>query len=494
MSILNLPACPICGARDNLVRQAPDGASYVRPSYSCLSCGSVLAWLGDDLWLRGDCWAYQHVGREEMAHLLHKPLSAAELRQLASQASEGPSRPQAPVIDAVIEEAPAELIPPDRLAGARWRVEGTEADGRSGGVSGWSAPSHAPVIDATFEEAPVAPATPASAAGSRWEGEAGEAGALVPLARVLPEGTTLALVRYDGSRVVPVAVLDRGQLRALPTERRRSRGSPLLIVATGLTLLCLVCTALGIIASSFVDRGVSLPAVVPVALGTPLPSPTLAPSPTPPDTPTPEPTPTLVPTELPSPTPGEEPAAVLQGVSDYAAADGSRTIVGEVLNNSARNLHFVEVVASFYDAQGQLLAIDSSPVELDTVQAGSRVPFRLAVQDLPSSFATYQLRANYVATDEAPLRLDVVDQRSWRDDAGAYHVAGTVRNPNDFALTSAALVVTYFDAANQVLRVERAAYAGEPLQPGETWPFDLVLADPLPELSHYRLQTEAFGP
>jgi hypothetical protein len=53
------------------------------------------------------------------------------------------------------------------------------------------------------------------------------------------------------------------------------------------------------------------------------------------------------------------------------------------------------------------------------------------------------------------------------------------------------IVATYYNAANQVVRVEVAFAQSQALQPGEVSPFEVVLVDPPGDLDHYALQTEA---
>jgi hypothetical protein len=52
-------------------------------------------------------------------------------------------------------------------------------------------------------------------------------------------------------------------------------------------------------------------------------------------------------------------------------------------------------------------------------------------------------------------------------------------------------VATYYDSANQVRRVEMTLGEADTLEPGQISHFELLLADPPDDMSHYRLQTEA---
>jgi hypothetical protein len=505
MPVLQLPACPICGATDSLVRQVLDRADHPRTAYGCWECGSVLVWLGDDLWLQSDRWAYQHVGRAEKRHLLHRPMTAADLRRLAE------STPGLhPWSDG--DETVDEIDGLDAATGQTYVEEEAEFTPPPPPRQRPEPPPRQPPRQPPQQPPRETPRGPARgpAPDAPREGERRydlfdlrEGGAaLVPMAQILPEGMKLALVRYDGLRAEPVAIFHEGELRAIPATPPRSKGSPLLWIGVALTLLCFACAASAVVVSGFLEGG--LPVAMPAPVGALAPTntqlivPTLSPTQTPLPTDTPVPTDTPQPTDTPIPTPTPEPTAVvrteLQGVTAYVPAPGSLVIVGEVLNDSEQDLRFVEIVGTFFDGGGTLVGTDSTYAALMTVEEGSRAPFRLMALGLPPSLANYDLRVNYVVTDEDPLRVEVLSQRAFRGEGGVYHIVGEVRNPYDHALSSVDIVATYYDAAYQVVRVEKTTAQAGVLEPGQVSPFELVLANPPSELSHYRLQTEAVQP
>jgi hypothetical protein len=291
------------------------------------------------------------------------------------------------------------------------------------------------------------------------------------MAQLLPEGMTLALVRYEGARMVPVAVLEEGQLRAIPAARRRSRGSPILWISLVLVMLCLCCSA-SIIVSAALLEGQPILAIL---------SQTTAPATAPPAPTAPPP---LPPTEPP-------PLVAIQGVSDYGVGTEERVIVGEVVNGSGQRLQFVEVLARFYDGNGGLAGTGSTFAEIKIVDGGGRAPFKLTAAQIPASFQTYELRLDYMTTDQPPLKLEIVNHQASVTDGGEYRVEGEVRNPLDFAVKFVKVVATYYRANNKIAGVETTLGDVEVLQPGETAPFVLILANPPADLSHYKLQTEA---
>lgn len=499
MPVLQLPACPICGATNSLVRQVLDSTDHSRTAYGCWECSSVLVWLGDDLWMQSDRWAYQHVGRPEKRDLLHRPMTSADLRRLAEntpgqhpwsddgdelEAIDGSGAQATEVHVEAESESPASGPAPQTPEYVRWQPPRESP----------REPRREPLRETAHDLA-----SESERGYDLFDLREGSA-SLVPMAQILPEGMKLALVRYDGLRAEPVAIFHEGELRAVPSAPPRSKGSPLLWIGLALTLLCFACAASTVVLSGFIDEGVPVAMPAPVGALAPTASqgvipvslPTQAPLPTETSIPTVTPAPTVTPTPTPAPT--QVPEAELQGVMAYVPAPGSLTIVGEVLNTSEHDLRFVEVLASFFDGEGALIGTDSAYAELKTVEVGSRAPFRLAAEGLPPSLANYDLRLDYVVTDKDPLRAEVLSQRAFRGEEGGYHIVGEVRNPYDYAVRSVEIVATYYNAAYQVVRVERAYAEAERLEPGQVAPFEMVLSSPPPDLSHYRLQTEATRP
>jgi hypothetical protein len=420
MTVLDLAACPICQAKDSLARQTAtvEGRSHIK--YECLECGSVVAWLGDDLWLEADRWAFQEIGREEMAHLLHRSMTAAELQELASR------------------ERPASSRPP-RIPFA-WPARRPEVEAAT--------PSAAPEILLTDEGIEELPAE------EGWE--------VVP-----PSATTATTARDERP----------GQVTA---RRRRSRGSPFLVASVALTLVCLVFASAAMVAFPSLT-GRTTPEAAPSETVTSAATPTELPPPT--DTPGA--------TDTPSPTPAEKGDVQFQGVTDYVAATGSHYVVGEVVNMMGDNLRFVEVLASFYDADGQLVGTGSTFTELSIVEAGGSAPFKLATLNPPPSLANYKLRADYLTTDLVLLRVEVVSHSEYVADNGWHYIVGEIRNPNGFRVKFPKLVATYYNATHEVVRVEMAFSELDTLEPGQTSAFEVVLVDPPGDLHHYSLAAEA---
>lgn len=88
--------------------------------------------------------------------------------------------------------------------------------------------------------------------------------------------------------------------------------------------------------------------------------------------------------------------------SSYVDDSGNLHIVGEVINESFQILRFVEVIATFYDANNMVLGTDFTFTSPSTLQPGQRAPFDIIVSEVSipiSLMAYYILSVDYLELD-----------------------------------------------------------------------------------------------
>ncbi len=484
MSVLDLRVCPICRAESCLVRQKIKLQGERHVAYECLECGSLLLWLGDDLWMQADRWAYQKIGRADMEYLLQRSMTADELRALAShEAASGDGRRAAsdgPAAPSWNRQPPAPVTRP--VTGPVATAEKPQpAERPTNSSRAASAATQAAASAAA--DAQLTPGIPRDPEGPQ------SYAAVEPLQVPRQQGTW-----GYGAQPEPGYGPYQTWPEPQPFLQRRSRGSPFLMVSVALTLLCLICSSVAIIASTTFTGQAPLAILAPQSpsLGATS-SLVLAATETPTAVASPVPTEQLLPaaTEDPQPVPTGAAELQFQGVTEHKASTGTHYVVGEVLNKTASNLWFVQILATFYDGNGQVIGGGATFTELSILEAGSSAPFKLATLDPPSDLASYKLSFDYQTTAQSPLSVEIVEFSSFSDEAGGHHIVGDVRNNHEFAVKFPEVIATYYDASHNVIRVEMALSQLNTIQPGETAAFEVVLVDPPPELHHYALQTEA---
>lgn len=184
----------------------------------------------------------------------------------------------------------------------------------------------------------------------------------------------------------------------------------------------------------------------------------------------------LVVTPAPTPLPPDTVILGLLSASDHLdEVDGSLIIAGEVRNDSNLDVGATQVVAVFYDADGQKVQEIGDVTTLRLLTPGARSPFVIKVAD-PAPDAYYSLRATGRPGEAAttPPQLRVVSTRRFEDEAGFYHVAGVIENAGPQAAEQARVVVVLYDRGGAVVNVGFAYPRPAALGRGERADFDVA--------------------
>lgn len=199
------------------------------------------------------------------------------------------------------------------------------------------------------------------------------------------------------------------------------------------------------------------------------------PSPTPTSTPTDTPTPTS--TQIPPLTPTLSPTALPEGVivlssNYYYPYSGSSYlyIVGEVLNNTQRNVGWVEIYATLRDANGNVVGSDWSFSDISILMPNMKSPFLILV-DVPPSWASYELDIAWERTSDRSYNLEILNYTSYFDSYNDFHVTGEIRNQYDDNMSYIKAVVTMYDISGKVIGREWNYTNPDDLVPGQTASF-----------------------
>ena len=204
------------------------------------------------------------------------------------------------------------------------------------------------------------------------------------------------------------------------------------------------------------------------------------------ETPTPRP---------PTPTPriSPQPSDVilgLMGTNDYLDELGDLHVVGELHNDMTHNVDQIRVRVTFYDETGNVLEESTGSALLDLLVPGQRTPFVMTWLGA-GDWERFSLRATGRATTERPKEgLTVVHSYARLDDAGLYHVVGTVRNDGSATAYYVKVVASLYDSLGRIANANFAYTEPSRIAPGRTASFDCAFdyypyrAEHLVQLSH----------
>ncbi len=188
-------------------------------------------------------------------------------------------------------------------------------------------------------------------------------------------------------------------------------------------------------------------------------------TPTPTDTPTITPTPTLTPTLTPTPGPTGE-VVVLSSTAFTPTAD-SLYIVGEIQNNTNRNVQAVQINAILRERSGMILTGEDGRALVTVLEPGDIAPFRVVMQSGAGAWMAYELTVNWSESSDPPVGLDIMSREGYFGQADAFHVRGTMRNQTSEVRDAVTVVVTAYDETGAVVGADFSATNPATLQPGQ---------------------------
>lgn len=210
------------------------------------------------------------------------------------------------------------------------------------------------------------------------------------------------------------------------------------------------------------------PSATPTSTPTPTPTPTATPTPTPTSTPTSSPTPTLT----ASPTPTSTPQILSH--SNYTDNLGYFTVVGEVKNTLGTNIHFVKIIATFYDSSNTVIGTDFTYTDIDILKPNQKSPFELSSYPDKINPASYKLTVDYDVTGSSPFEgLTILSYTPSFDSLGYHKIVGEVKNNGVRQSTFVKIIGTYYDSAGAVIGKSFTYTNPYDISVGDTAPFEL---------------------
>jgi hypothetical protein len=162
-------------------------------------------------------------------------------------------------------------------------------------------------------------------------------------------------------------------------------------------------------------------------------------------------------------------------------------IVGELHNPTKQPVEQMEVVATFYDRSGRVIAQTPGEVLLKMISPGDSVPFHLTHPAMDNLWK-FSLRATArVAQRLAPSPVVVLYDRTYKDDQGFYHVVGKVVNHGERLVEYPRVVVTLYDPWGTVVNSGFVYTSPHSVAPSESASFDAYFAY-FPQVETYRVQ------
>lgn len=202
-------------------------------------------------------------------------------------------------------------------------------------------------------------------------------------------------------------------------------------------------------------------------------------------------------TPAPSPSPSPTGKVVARGFINTSYYDfGSYFIFGEVINNLDVPVYNVELMVTYRNAAGQIVAMDIAAPSLPRIEARSSSPFSdmLLGSNVPQDITQYTVEVKSWSTqDSLDFRpVTILSTRAYLGSSGVVTVVeGEGCNTTDKVLWGITLVISFRNSAGEVVEVAWEYPVSGGLQPGQTFKYTYEAADP--DLAKYTARVQGYG-
>lgn len=181
---------------------------------------------------------------------------------------------------------------------------------------------------------------------------------------------------------------------------------------------------------------------------------------------------------LPTAPTSEAPPPKIMSDNSYVTNDTGPPfyeVVGEVRNNLKTNIESVNVTATFYDTENNVIGTSYSPTVKKILEPEELSPFiiRLLLNSPTEVPARYELTLSYVRTNEETIAgLEITNRTSSVNADGYYRVYGEIHNRGERKAYFLKIFCTYYDSDGNVTAISHV-YSSSQLDVGEKATFEL---------------------
>jgi len=198
------------------------------------------------------------------------------------------------------------------------------------------------------------------------------------------------------------------------------------------------------------------------------------------------------PTSTPGPTPTATPAPPLLveviNTTPHAGSGGDLVLLGEVQNLGSRPVKSLDATATLYDANGAVLATESSyvktPLAFNLWRTGVLLPGEIApfyiIVDSPGQWKDWKIELKYKEAADSDFDDHYYDLEILNDQGRAvdelfynYRVSGEIKNIGSLETGNVRIVTTLYDDQGRIIGVEKMMTDDDELLPGEVVPFSV---------------------
>jgi hypothetical protein len=182
------------------------------------------------------------------------------------------------------------------------------------------------------------------------------------------------------------------------------------------------------------------------------------------------------------------PSTVFLGSHRSFSEGSSFFVVGEAINGGAAAIYGVTVIATFYDAAGNLVGATQSVAFLPQTVPTQANPFKLQLANAPSTVSSYELTLRWDELSIGSFDRATITREEVRQENGI-EITGDIRNDVGTNLQNLVVVATFSDARGAIFDVGPGRASVSNLLPGDMATFSVQTRQAIP-YSSYLVQIE----
>lgn len=187
----------------------------------------------------------------------------------------------------------------------------------------------------------------------------------------------------------------------------------------------------------------------------------------------PTPTPTNTSTPVPTATPRPSGTVEVVSSSTYWVWTSDLKVVGEVINNTASKVEWIEVTGVLRDANGYAVRTAWTYAMTTILEPGQKAPFKMYFFDAPM-YASYGFIVDFDTTPAPAHDLEVLSATV----SGDLYITGEVRNNHDWKTYEwVEVAATLYNTAGTVVDCEYTYTTPEDLGPGASGVYQIGFWD-----------------
>ncbi|WP_051963008.1 fibronectin type III domain-containing protein [Mesoaciditoga lauensis] len=166
-------------------------------------------------------------------------------------------------------------------------------------------------------------------------------------------------------------------------------------------------------------------------------------------------------------------AKILQ-TNSYVDSIGYLNVIGVVQNDGTENLKYVEIDATFYDKNNNVVGSNFTYTYMDILTPGQKSPFDVFISK-PANYDHYKLSLSYEETTDEPFQgLKIQGVTHHTDNYGYYYIDGEVKNTNTTKAKYVEVVATLYDSTGKIVYA-KFTYTNSDISYGQTSSFEVIV-------------------